>query len=81
MTVPRTGQTNSAGLGIFEHPALAALEKDGKLSIGRNAGKSDLTIPLKTIFLYMAGIRRRSTLKELPGLPLLCPVLCEGDLT
>lgn len=65
--VPALRKSNPTSAGNFEFPASASLEKDGTLSIGMDAVKSDITIPIKTIFMYMAGIRRKSIYKKLPG--------------
>ena len=50
----------------YEFPALAALD-NGNLVIGKDTLTQDITFPLKTIFLYCAGITRPETLDALPG--------------
>lgn len=49
-----------------EFVAMAALE-GGRLICGQQALYRDITIPLKSILTYVAGIRRRRVVERLPG--------------
>lgn len=59
---------------------LIAFKKNSKLLINKNAKKSNFIILLKIIFLYMANIKHKNTLKELLNMPLLCPILYKRNL-
>lgn len=63
VTGPRSSQM---GTGIFEFPATFALE-NGRLALGKDVVKKDVQISAKTVFLFVAGIRRRKALLDLPG--------------
>lgn len=51
----------------YEFPSVAAVLADGGVSVGHNASEEDLTIGLKMMMMYCAGITRAETLAELPG--------------
>lgn len=62
--VERSEESLSAG--PFEFPALVGIE-DENLSVGAQTSGKDITFPLKTAFLYLAGITREKALRPLPG--------------
>lgn len=51
----------------YEFPALAALLSNGNIHVGHLATREDLTIGLKIMIMYCAGITCEETLLELPG--------------
>lgn len=66
VTVALTDQANS--FAPYEFPSQAALDGNGGLILGDAALDYDTTIPLKTLFMYMAGIRRRPAFQQLTGI-------------
>lgn len=60
----------SSTRGIFEFPAEAALDENGRLVVSVEADKCGGKFSLKTAFLYCAGITRAETLADLPGSPI-----------
>lgn len=74
-------RTNSSDQSTqqFEYMAFAAIEpKSKKLITGRLALKSDLVIPLKTMFVWRAGIHDEKVIGKLPGAPDLFHALEHG---
>lgn len=73
---------NRADGNSFEFIALTALRGPGQpLITGRAALRSDQAIPLKTVFMFRAGIQRTEVLERLPGGPTLMGAVRLGHLT
>lgn len=70
MDNPERTNSSEQSTQQFEYMAFAAIDaKTKKLITGRLALKSDLVIPLKTMFVWRAGIHDRDVIRKLPGAP------------
>lgn len=70
---------NLATANRHEFNSFAALDAEGEIKTGKVALTMDSQVPLKTIFVWRAGIHRKEVLRGLPGGEVILTQSLDGD--